>query len=561
METYDYVIVGAGSAGSVLANRLTADGTTSVCVLEAGPRDWHPYIHIPAGFIKTYHDARVNWLYSMEPGPWTGGRRILAPRGKTLGGSSSINGHIYNRGQPMDFDTWAQLGNRGWGYADVLPYFRRMERRIGDGDPTFRGRDGNLTVTDIDWRHPLCDAFIEGAVEAGIPRNPDYNGKIQEGVAYAQRTILNGRRVSAARAFLHPAMQRPNLRVLTHAHTTNLVLDGKRAVGVRYLKGGHDGTAYEVRARREVILAAGSYNSPQLLQLSGIGPAELLKSLGIPVQHALAGVGENLRDHYAPRFVARVKNIDTINQRVRGLRLAGEVAKWLFTRKGVLALSPTHVYCFWRSDPAVANSDIQLTFTPASYREGVQGELEREPGMTVASWQQRPESRGYVRLRSSDPFEAPVIQPNYLALESDRRVLLAGHAARPAAAQVEAARALLRPRGLSGPGRRERRRVAGRRQAARHHHLPSLRHLPHGPGERSVGRGRRSAARARARRAEGHRRLHHADHALRQSQRRHADDRREGLRHAARPHRARAGRARRSGLSIHGNSARNGQPS
>ena len=282
METYDYVIVGAGSAGSVLANRLTADGSTSVCVLEAGPSDWHPYIHIPAGFIKTYHDKRVNWLYSMEPGPWTGGRRILAPRGKTLGGSSSINGHIYNRGQPMDFDTWAQLGNRGWGYADVLPYFRRMEKRIGDGDPTFRGRDGSLTVTDIDWRHPLCDAFIEGAVQAGIPRNPDYNGKIQEGVAFAQRTILNGRRMSAARAFLHPAMKRPNLRVLTHAHTTNLVLEGKRVVGVRYLKGGRGGTAHEVRARREVILAAGSYNSPQLLQLSGIGPGELLKSLGIP---------------------------------------------------------------------------------------------------------------------------------------------------------------------------------------------------------------------------------------------------------------------------------------
>ncbi len=426
METYDYVIVGAGSAGSVLANRLTADGATSVCVLEAGPRDWHPYIHIPAGFIKTYHDGRVNWLYSMEPGAWTGGRRILAPRGKTLGGSSSINGHIYNRGQPMDFDTWAQMGNRGWGYADVLPYFRRMERRIGDGDATFRGRDGNLTVTDTDWRHPLCDAFIEGAVQAGIPRNPDYNGKIQEGVAYAQRTIQNGRRMSAARAFLHPAMKRSNLRVITHAHTTNLVLEGKRAVGVRYLKGGRGGTPHEVRARREVILAAGSYNSPQLLQLSGIGPAELLKSLGINVQHALAGVGENLRDHYAPRFVARVKNIDTINERVRGLRLVGEVAKYLFTRKGVLSLSPTHVYCFWRSDPQVANSDLQLTFTPASYREGVQGELEREPGMTVASWQQRPESRGYVRLRSADPFEAPIIQPNYLALESDRRVLLAG---------------------------------------------------------------------------------------------------------------------------------------
>jgi len=425
VQTFDYVIVGAGSAGSVLANRLTADGKTTVCVLEAGPRDWHPYIHIPAGFIKTYHDPRVNWLYSMEPGAWTGGRRIFAPRGKTLGGSSSINGHIYNRGQSMDFDTWAQLGNRGWGYADVLPYFRRMERRIGEGDPVFRGRDGALAVTDIDWRHPLCDAFIAGAVAAGIPRNPDYNGKAQEGIAYAQRTILNGRRMSAARAFLHPAMRRPNLRVVTHAHTTNIILEGKRAVGVRYLKGGRGGTADTVHAQREVILSAGSYNSPQLLLLSGIGPPSHLQALGISVRHALAGVGENLRDHYAPRFVARVKNMDTINERSRGLKLAGEITKWMFTRRGILSLSPTHVYCFWRSDPAVASCDIQLTFTPASYREGVQGELEREPGMTVASWQQRPESKGYVRLRSSDPFEAPIIQPNYLALESDRRVLLA----------------------------------------------------------------------------------------------------------------------------------------
>ena len=426
VEAFDYVIVGAGSAGSVLANRLTEDGAATVLLLEAGPRDWHPYIHIPAGFIKTYHDARVNWLYRMEPSEWTGGRSIPAPRGKTLGGSSSINGHIYNRGQRMDFDTWAQLGNRGWGYADVLPYFRRMERRLGDGDATFRGRDGSLTVTDIDWRHPLCDAFIEGAAGLGIPRNPDYNGAIQEGVAYAQRTILKGRRVSAARAFLRPAMRRASLRVETHAHSTELVLEGRRAVGVRYRKGGRRGALKEVRARREVILSAGAYNSPQLLQLSGIGPPQLLQSFGIPVRHALAGVGENLRDHYAPRFVARVKNIDTINQMVRGVRLAGQVARWVFTRKGVLALSPTHVYCFWRSEPGIATSDLQLTFTPASYKEGVQGQLEREPGMTVASWQQRPDSRGYVRLRSADPFEAPIIQPNYLAEERDRRVLLAG---------------------------------------------------------------------------------------------------------------------------------------
>ena len=227
MDTFDYIIVGAGSAGSVLANRLSEDGTASVLVLEAGPSDWHPFIHMPAGFIKTYHNPRVNWLYTMEASEWTGGRRILAPRGKTLGGSSSINGHIYNRGQRMDFDTWAQMGNRGWGYADVLPYFRRMERRLGDGDPTYRGRDGSLTVSDLEWRHPLCEAFIEGAVSLGIPRNPDYNGAMQEGVAYAQRTIHNGRRVSAATAFLHPARKRPNLTVRTHAHATELDVRGQ----------------------------------------------------------------------------------------------------------------------------------------------------------------------------------------------------------------------------------------------------------------------------------------------------------------------------------------------
>jgi choline dehydrogenase len=233
MDSFDYVIVGAGSAGSVLANRLSEDGKASVCVLEAGPRDWNPYIHIPAGFMKTLVNPGVNWLYQMEPSEWTGGRRIAAPRGKTLGGSSSINGHIYNRGQRMDFDAWAQRGNRNWGYADVLPYFRRCEQRVGGGDDTFRGREGNLTVTDIDWHHPLCEAFIEGAVSLGIPRNEDYNGARQEGVSYAQRTISGRRRMSTARAFLRPAMKRPNLTVRTGAHVTGLMLEGKRAVGVR----------------------------------------------------------------------------------------------------------------------------------------------------------------------------------------------------------------------------------------------------------------------------------------------------------------------------------------
>jgi choline dehydrogenase len=426
MDSFDYVIIGAGSAGCVLANRLTEDPTTSVCVLEAGPTDWHPYIHLPAGFIKTFYNRSLNWCYSQEPGEWTAGRRIYAPRGKTLGGSSSINGHIYNRGQRQDFDTWAQLGNRGWGYPDVLPYFKRLERRVGDGDETFRGRDGALTVTDIDWRDPLCEAFIAGAVSLGIPRNPDYNGTQQEGVAYAQRTIFKGRRISAATAFLRPAMRRPNLEIRTRAHATGIVLDGKRAVGVRYAKGGRGGASVEVRARKEVLLAGGTYNSPQLLQLSGIGPATLLQSLGIAVRHALAGVGEGLQDHYAPRTVARVKNIKTINERARGFNLALEALRWGVSRRGILALSPTLVYCFWHSGETAESSDLQLTFTPASYKEGEQGKLEDAPGMSVASWQQRPESRGYVRCRSADPFEPPIIQTNYLAQALDRRVAVAG---------------------------------------------------------------------------------------------------------------------------------------
>ncbi|MDX3966545.1 MAG: GMC family oxidoreductase N-terminal domain-containing protein [Bradyrhizobium sp.] len=425
MDRFDYVIVGAGSAGCVLANRLSEDPNTSVCVLEAGPRDWHPYIHLPAGFIKTFYMKSINWAYQQEPGPWTGGRSIYAPRGKTLGGSSSINGHIYNRGQRMDFDTWAQMGNRGWGYADVLPYFRRLEKRVGEGEALYRGRDGSLTVTTMDWRDPLCEAFMEGAVSLGIPRNPDYNGKTQEGVSYCQRTINNGLRVSAATAFLKPAMKRPNVHVHTHAHATEIVFEGKRAVGVRYMKGGRGGTPIEVRANKEVILSGGSYNSPQLLQLSGIGSPDLLQQHGIAVRHALP-VGEGLQDHYAPRTVARVKDIKTINELRRGLSLWIEALKWATARRGLLSLSPTMVYCFWHSGESAESSDLQLTFTPASYKEGVQGQLEDEPGMTVASWQQRPESRGYVRIRSSDPFAPPIIQTNYLDAELDRRVVVGG---------------------------------------------------------------------------------------------------------------------------------------
>jgi len=430
METFDYVIVGAGSAGSVLANRLSEDGKTTVCVLEAGPRDWHPFIHIPAGFMYTLVNPTVNWLYTSEPSEWTGGRRIAAPRGKTLGGSSSINGHIYNRGQRLDFDGWAQRGNRGWGYSDVLPYFRRSERRMApdanSADDTFRGKEGNLPINDLDWRDPICEAFIEGAQQLGIPRNRDYNGAQQAGVSYVQRIVQNGRRVSAARGYLKPAMKRSNLTVRTHAHATSIVLEGKRAAGIRYNKGGRDGTPMEVRAAKEVILCGGAVNSPQLLQVSGIGPAALLGELGIAVKHELRGVGENLRDHYAPRFVARVKNAETINELSHGLKLVGEVLKYAVTRKGILSLNPTLVYVFWKSDERIDNYDLQLTFTPASYKEGVQSKLDDFPGMTIASWQQRPDSIGWVRAKSADPFTAPLIQPNYLAAESDRQVLLAG---------------------------------------------------------------------------------------------------------------------------------------
>src|SRR6201985_1704423 len=267
---------------------------------------------------------------------------------------------------------------------------------------------------------------MAGSVDLGIPKNPDYNGAVQEGVSYCQRTIEGGLRMSAAKAFLHPARKRGNVDVRTHAHVTNIIFEGKRAVGVRYLRGGKGGTPVEVRASKEVILSGGAYNSPQVLQLSGVGSPDLLQSHGIEVRHALLGVGEGLQDHYAPRTVARVKDIQTINELRRGWHLWAEALKWATTRRGLLSLSPTMVYCFWHSGETTDSSDLQLTFPPASYKEGVQGQLEDEPGMTVASWQQRPESRGYVRARSAEPFDAPIIQTNYLAAELDRRVIVAG---------------------------------------------------------------------------------------------------------------------------------------
>ncbi|MEC9044569.1 MAG: GMC family oxidoreductase N-terminal domain-containing protein [Pseudomonadota bacterium] len=426
MEEFDYIIIGAGSAGCVLANRLTDDGANSVCILEAGPPDWNPFIHIPAGFMRTLVNPKVNWLYEASPSEWTAGRVVAVPRGKTLGGSSSINGHVYNRGQRMDFDSWAQLGNSGWGYSDVLPYFKRCEQKIGEGDELYRGRNGNLKITDLDWRHPLCDAFIKGANSLGIPTNTDYNGASQEGVSYVQRTTHKRLRVSSAKAFLNPAKSRKNLTVYTESQVTRILFEERRAFGVELKKGGPRGQTGKIYARKEIILSGGAINSPQLLQLSGIGSTNLLKELGIPMVHNLPGVGENLRDHYAPRFTARVKNIDTINEKARGAKLWWEVAKYFLGGNSIVNLSPTLVYCFWHSDENVKNKDLQLTFTPASYKEGVQSQLDDQPGFTIASWQQRPESKGFVRAKTANPFEAPEIQPNYLQEEGDRTVLLAG---------------------------------------------------------------------------------------------------------------------------------------
>lgn len=423
-DTFDYVIVGSGAAGSILANRLSADGAT-VCVLEAGPPDNSPFLHIPAGFIKAVFNKKYAWQFSSEGTAQTNGRRVPIPQGRTLGGSTSINGLVYNRGQAADFDHWASLGNPGWAYADVLPYFKSMERRVG-GDDRYRGRQGELPVTDIDWIHPLCEAFIAGAVEQGIPRNPDYNGAEQAGVGYFQRTISNGWRMSTAKCFLKPAMARKNLDVRTYAQATRVLFDGTRAVGVAYCHPAHPSRVRAVRASREVIVACGAINTPKLLQLSGIGPADLLRQHGIDVVRDLPGVGENLSDHYSVRIVARVKNSKTMNELVKGFRLAGQISRWMMKRPSIMALSPSLLHYFWKSTPELTAPDLQGVFTPASYKEGYVGVLDDFPGMTAGVWQHRPDSRGQVRIQSADPLQDPIILANYLADERDQVTLVRG---------------------------------------------------------------------------------------------------------------------------------------
>ncbi|HTI79395.1 MAG TPA: GMC family oxidoreductase N-terminal domain-containing protein [Acetobacteraceae bacterium] len=425
-DTFDYVIVGSGAAGSVLANRLTEQPGVTVCVLEAGPPDRHPYIHVPAGFIKMLFNPDYTWQFKTEPSEGSGGRPIPTTQGRTLGGSSSINGMVYNRGQRADLDSWAQRGNRGWGYVDMLPYYKRTERRIGIADDRIHGRDGNLPVTTMDWFHPICEAFMNGAVGMGIPRCADYNsGDNQAGVGYFQRAIHRGWRHSAARVFLHPAKATGRLDIRTNARAAAVLFEGKRAVGVRYVHD-RDRTEHVVQARREIILSCGTANTAKLLQISGIGPASLLGSIGVPVVHDLRGVGENFRDHYSVRVVAKVRNSITINEMSRGMGLAGQIVRWAMGRPSILAVTPSLVHWFWKSDESMDQPDMQGVFSPASYKQGFVGLLDDYPGMTCGVWQHRPESIGYVRARSADPFEDPIIQPNYLADPMDRRVLIAG---------------------------------------------------------------------------------------------------------------------------------------
>ncbi len=423
MEEFDYVIVGAGAAGCVLANRLSDSGKNSVAVLEAGGKDNHIWIKVPAGFNKTVYNESLNWGYETAPGPHIDGRKIKFPRGKVLGGSGSINGHLYVRGQAADYDTWAQLGCRGWSWDDVLPYFKRAESRVGGSDEV-RGRSGPLVIEDQRDPHVLSDAYMTANEALGLKRTPDYNCGDQEGTLLYQNMMRNGMRWSPVDAYLKPAMKRPNVRVITRALVEQVNLDGKRATGITYR---HNGQSHTIKARRDVILAGGAINTPQLLQISGIGHPDDLAAIGVPVKHALPGVGRNLRDHYAIRVSALVKGAGSLNEKSRGLRLVGEVLRYVISRKGLLTTSPSHAGGYLKTRPGLATPDMQLYFAPASYGGGRYGTtvLDTVPGMTLGAAQLRPESTGHVKALSADPTAKPEIQPNYLADQIDRDALLA----------------------------------------------------------------------------------------------------------------------------------------
>ncbi len=419
MSTVDYIVVGAGSAGCVLANRLTASGRHNVLLLEAGPRDTDPWIHIPLGYGKLFTKVRTNWSYESEPEPELNGRRIFTPRGKVLGGSSSINGLVYIRGQREDFDEW---GVPGWDYKGLLPYFIKSEDQQR-GANEWHGVGGPQAVGDLPDRHELADAFVESAKSLGIPANDDFNGATQEGTGYYQATTRNGRRVSTAVGYLRPALKRSNLRVETEALATRVLFEGTKAVGVEYRQGGQ---AHTVRAAREVILSGGAFNSPQLLQLSGVGPRGLLEAHGIPVVLDAPGVGEAMQDHLYVRTFWRCTKPITLNDDMMSLwRQMGIGLNYFFRRRGPLTVSAGLAAAFTRTRPDVPRPDAQYYFINfASMKRG--GLLHPFSAFTCSLSQLRPESRGWVRIRSKDPTVAPAIQYNYLSTEADRRMMVDG---------------------------------------------------------------------------------------------------------------------------------------
>jgi choline dehydrogenase-like flavoprotein len=422
VDSFDYIVVGAGSAGCVLANRLTASGRHRVLLLEAGGHDRNIWIHVPLGYGKLFTDPKVNWLYTSEPEAELNNRRIIQPRGKVLGGSSSINGLLYIRGQPADFDHWRQLGNSGWSFDDVLPYFRRAEHQQR-GEDALHGVGGPLAVSDVCEPHPLCEAFIAAAQQAGFPSNDDFNGPTQEGAGYFQLTARRGRRCSTAVGYLRPARRRPNLSIVSNALASRILFSGRRAIGVEYRYGD---TTRVAHANAEVILAGGTFNSPQLLQLSGLGPAPLLQSLGINVIADMPGVGADLQDHLQVRMQYRCTERITMNDVIHSWRhRAGAGLRYALFRKGLLAIGAGYAGGFFRTSPLAATPDVQVHFIIFS-AEAAGAALHPFPGFIASVCQLRPESRGFVRIKSVDAREPPAIQPRYLSSPSDRDTVVEG---------------------------------------------------------------------------------------------------------------------------------------